>query len=117
MLHASMRTHARSFSRWLAPLALIACVIAVLVIVSGGSSGSAKDATTQQQPAAQRKTPAKKQGAAKKPSAASTYTVQPGDTLSGIAAKSGVSLARIQQLNPALDSQALQTGQKVKLAP
>ncbi|HEX4807021.1 MAG TPA: LysM domain-containing protein [Conexibacter sp.] len=46
-----------------------------------------------------------------------TYAVQPGDTLSVIAAKTHVSLERIQQLNPNVDPQALQTGQRIKLAP
>jgi LysM repeat protein len=43
--------------------------------------------------------------------------VQPGDTLSAIAARTGVALARIQALNPQADTQALQTGQKIKLGP
>ena len=34
-----------------------------------------------------------------------------------ISIKTGVSLARIQALNPKLDSQSLQTGQRVKLSP
>jgi LysM repeat protein len=43
--------------------------------------------------------------------------VKSGDTLSSISIKTGVSLARIQALNPKLDSQSLQTGQRVKLSP
>ena len=50
-------------------------------------------------------------------SAAAAYIVKSGDTLSSIAIKTGVSLARIQALNPKLDSQSLQTGQRVKLSP
>lgn len=46
-----------------------------------------------------------------------TYTVKAGDTLSGIASKTGVSLQRIEELNPKLDSQALQTGETIKLGP
>ncbi len=45
------------------------------------------------------------------------YIVKSGDTLSSISIKTGVSLARIQALNPKLDSQSLQTGQRVKLSP
>jgi LysM repeat protein len=46
-----------------------------------------------------------------------TYIVKPGDTLTAIALKTGVSLERIQSLNPSLDAQTLNTGDKVKLAP
>jgi LysM repeat protein len=102
-------------SRWLAPLALLVCAIAVLLIVSGGGSSS-KGQATQDRSVSTRKAPATKT-APKAASSSRSYTVQPGDTLSGIAAKTGVTLARIEQLNPTLDSQALQTGQKVKLGP
>jgi LysM repeat protein len=44
-----------------------------------------------------------------------TYTVKSGDTLSAIAARSGVSVAVILRLNPGLNAQALQTGQVIKL--
>jgi LysM repeat protein len=43
------------------------------------------------------------------------YVVQAGDTLGAIAAKTGVPLARIQELNPAVDPHAMTTGQKIKL--
>jgi len=39
-------------------------------------------------------------GLAAGPALASTHTVQPGDTLSGIAAQSGVPLARVEAANP-----------------
>ena len=43
------------------------------------------------------------------------YEVQPGDTLSAIAARSGVPLARIRGLNPRLEPTALFIGQKIRL--
>ena len=46
-----------------------------------------------------------------------TYTVQPGDVLSGIAQKTGVALERIESLNPSVDAQTLHAGQQIKLAP
>jgi len=46
-----------------------------------------------------------------------SYTVRNGDTLSGIADKTGVSLDVITQLNPGLDAQTLHAGQKIKLSP
>jgi cobalamin biosynthesis protein CbiG len=44
-----------------------------------------------------------------------TYVVQPGDTLAGIAAKVGISVERIEQLNPEVDPQALPSGATLKL--
>lgn len=45
------------------------------------------------------------------------YTVKPGDTLSSIADKTGVSMAKITSLNPSLATSPnnLQTGQRLKL--
>jgi hypothetical protein len=44
-----------------------------------------------------------------------TYEVQEGDTLTAIAAETGVSVARIEALNPGLDPQALTPGQELRL--
>ena len=43
------------------------------------------------------------------------YVVQPGDTLTGIAEETGVSIERIQQLNPGLDPQILSSGARLRL--
>jgi LysM repeat protein len=43
--------------------------------------------------------------------------VRAGDTLSGIAERTGVPLATLIRLNEGVDSQTLQTGQRLKLAP
>ncbi len=101
----------RSPARLLAPLALLLAVAAVLIVVqaskdSGGSSDdTAKTVTTERtttQPERQRPVRA-------------TYTVKLNDTLEGISAKTGVSVDRIQTLNPELDPQNLIVGQKIKL--
>jgi len=103
---------ARSPARFLAPLALLAVIGALYLIVkpqSSGESGSATPTTTAQ--------PAKKQSAKKtrKKKTPKTYTVQSGDTPSGIAEKAGISLAQLEALNPSLDPQALAPGEKLKL--
>jgi hypothetical protein len=43
------------------------------------------------------------------------YVVQSGDTLTSIARKTGVSVARIEALNPGVDPQILISGEKLKL--
>jgi LysM repeat protein len=101
----------RSPVRLLAPLALLLAAGAVLVVIqaSGGSDDSADDTSrsvsterTTTQPERPRRVRA-------------TYTVKLNDTLEGIAAKTGVSVDRIQTLNPDLDPQNLIVGQKIKL--
>ncbi|HWW68261.1 MAG TPA: LysM domain-containing protein [Solirubrobacterales bacterium] len=44
-----------------------------------------------------------------------SYVVQNGDTLISIAHKTGVSVVRIQALNPSVDPQILISGEKLKL--
>lgn len=42
-----------------------------------------------------------------------TYIVKSGDTLGSIAAKFDISLSRLLELNPDIDPQSLQTGEKI----
>src|SRR3954451_19635550 len=102
-------------ARWLAPLALIIVVGAILLVInrsdvgshgaqastSPGVTGSSTTATTQTTRHHGRR----------------SYIVRTGDTLSGIAEKTGVSLDVIEQLNPGLDAQTLHAGHKIKLVP
>jgi LysM repeat protein len=90
--------------RILAPLALVAVVIAVFVIVNGSigdDSGGGGGETT---------TTTEKKGEIPK-----TYVVQPGDSISSIAEKFDISTERIQRLNPDVDPQALNAGEELKL--
>ncbi len=44
-----------------------------------------------------------------------TYVVAPGDNLTSIAHKTGLTVGAIQTLNPGIDPNALQTGQRLRL--
>jgi len=44
-----------------------------------------------------------------------TYTVQSGDTLGSIAAKTGTTVAKLEQLNPGVDPTALRVGEKIRV--
>jgi LysM repeat protein len=102
----------RSAARLIAPLALALAVVAVLLVVQGtlGSDdddpGDKPQRTTSVQ---QEQTQTTKQLV--RPS----YTVKLNDTLEGISEKTGVSVARLEELNPELDPQNLIVGQKIKL--
>jgi LysM repeat protein len=96
--------------RVLAVLALLAAVIALLVVISdslSGDSGSHPNTT--------RVEARPHEGGGKAGKAPAFYVVQSGDTLSSIAARTGVSVEKLQLLNPDVDPQILVSGQKLKL--
>ena len=105
------------FARYGAPAAFLAGVtIAVLLVHSAlthnGSTTTATVATTAQQHSTgttTKKKP-KRHSAAKR-----YYTVQSGDTFGTIAAKEGISVERLQSLNPGVSSNALHVGQKLRI--
>lgn len=110
---------ARSPVRFLAPLALLGFVLALLLIVSHSSSDSgsagndSKSAQEQPTPTSASKNGGNSStGKAKGPR---FYVVKVGDTPSAIAEKTGVALTTIEQLNPSLDPQALSPGARIKL--
>jgi LysM repeat protein len=112
-MHAQRRL---TFARLLAPLALIAVTVAVLVIVLGsgvvGDENSSESAGARDIPAATDRGGAQKK---KKKRTPASYTIKANDTLSGIAGKTGVKVERLEELNPDLDPQGLVAGQKIKL--
>jgi LysM repeat protein len=103
----------RSPARLFAPLALVACAVAILVIVNGNDSSSTQPNTSST--ATGSSTTSTTNQGTKKPKR--SYIVKPGDVLSEIAIKTGVPLETIQRLNPTVDAQSLHAGQKLKLAP
>jgi LysM repeat protein len=112
-----MHDHGRPrFARLLAPLALIAIAVVVVAMVLGSGvvsddSGD-KSASTGDLPTATERTTTT---GGPKQSRRATYTIKAGDTLTGIAAKTGTTVERLQELNPELDAEALVAGQKIKL--
>ncbi len=78
------------------------------IVNPGGSKGGGGSTTPQKQVTTKPTT-------TKVVSRRKTYIVRSGDTLSAISIDTGVSIARIQALNPNVDVQALQPGQRLKL--
>jgi len=83
----------------------VACSFVVLIVVVaislGGDGGDSR--------------PDRPRGAAAKRHVPASYVVQNGDTLTSIAHRTGVSVARIEELNPGVDPQILVSGEKLKL--
>ena len=108
----------RSPARYLAPLAIVAFLVALLVVVSssgdpatGGSNG-ADAAVTPARTASGEDT---ERSNARRRTGRKTYRVRPGDTPSTIAERTGVSLEDLQALNPDIDPQQLTPGQRLRL--
>jgi LysM repeat protein len=102
----------RSTARLLAPLALLLAVAAVLVVIQASTSSDSSDGDTAKKTKTEQTTTDKTQ---KPRRVRPTYTVKLNDTLTLISEKTGVSVERIQALNPELDPQNLIVGQKIKL--
>ena len=102
----------RSPARFLAPLALVAFVIALFMVVTstqtkpGGSDAPNQSSGT---------TPTASPTGTPRSKGRRRYTVKTGDTPSSIAEKTGVPLEEILRLNPDLDPQTLSPGQRIKL--
>jgi LysM repeat protein len=111
----------RSPARFLAPLALVGVLVVLFAVVSNGTGGDSgkndKASTTESRKAPAAKTGDTGQSSTTTPRSSTprTYVIKAGDTLGGIAAKTGVPLEQLQTLNPLLDPQAMTAGQRIKL--
>jgi LysM repeat protein len=117
-----MGTYAsRSPLRFLAPVALVIFAIALLMIVSSSNGGSTGGSPSAKEQAKKRDLGVTTKKAKKKSTSASgalptkSYTVKTGDTLGSIAEKTGIPIAKLQELNPQIDPQQLGSGQRIKL--
>src|SRR3954465_14149764 len=101
----------RSPVRFLAPLALVAFAVALFIIVGGNGGPSGEQPAGNATPAATATSAAGGKPKRKR----KVYVVKPGDTPSGIADKTGVTLEQLEKANPDLDPQLLAPGQRIKL--
>jgi N-acetylmuramoyl-L-alanine amidase len=110
----------RSPGRFLAPIFLIAVIVATVIIVQDHrktDSGSATSTTSTVGRDGATTTTASDTGNKKnkKNKKKKTYTVKSGDNLEIVAKNTGLTVDQLQEYNPDLDPQALQVGQKLKL--
>jgi LysM repeat protein len=105
-----MNKRSSALARALAVTTLVAAFVVAVVVVGGalggggssGSGGRRHGGDAAKRASHEKKTPA-------------TYEVQSGDTLISIAHHNGVSVARIESLNPEVDPQILIAGETLKL--
>jgi LysM repeat protein len=93
-------------ARILAVLALVAAAVVVVVVISGSVGGSGGSSGKDGRAGKGHQQPQNKY-----------YVVEPGDTFGGIAEKQGISVTRLEALNPNLDTQLLPQKGCVNLVP
>jgi LysM repeat protein len=98
----------RNPGRYLAPIALTAVIVAIVLVVQGGLGTTNHHApaprAAQHAAASRHTTPAK-----------TSYVIQAGDSLSVISVKTGIPVPTLESLNPGVSPNALQTGQRLRL--
>jgi LysM repeat protein len=102
----------RNPARYIAPLALAAAVTATYLIVHHAVTN--KHSSTTPATIQTTNTVVTSHGHSGSPPA-KFYVVKPGDSLLGIAAKTGVPITAIEALNPSINPNALQPAQRLRL--
>ena len=111
-------------ARWLAPLALLAALLAVAIVFTSSTGEKADEPPTAGTSGDQRPRTQKRGGTSTGRRAgrttasqggSATYTIQPGDTLGSIAADNDTTVEQLQELNPGVDSQSLTVGRRIRL--
>ena len=110
----------RSPAHLLAPIALVAFAVALLMVLGGSGSGGGEDAGNGANGADSAEPTTAETATETSPDEAAqprkrAYTVKAGDNLDLIAEKTGVPVDTLGELNPEVDPQALVIGQKIKL--
>jgi LysM repeat protein len=97
----------------LAPAAFLAAATVAIVLIRSGLDPTHEPATAP--PAATRSvgTTTPRRTARPRPSVNRTYTIREGDTFETIAADQGTTVEQLQALNPDVDPNSLQVGQKI----
>src|SRR5947209_2416330 len=96
----------RSRARYLAPIALAAVIAGAYVVIHAGLS--------KKHPTAQAHHAGRHRGRGRY-ARARFYVVQPGDSLTSIATKTGIAVTSLEALNPNIDPNSLQTAQRLRL--
>jgi LysM repeat protein len=98
----------RKSARFIVPVALVVTAVGAYLIVT-------QHLDTRSRPTSTGHLAAKRVGAHGKYARATFYPVQPGENLTSISDKTGVPMSTLEQLNPSIDPNSLQTGQRLRL--
>jgi LysM repeat protein len=97
-------------ARVFAATALAVAFVLAIVVIGGAVGGDSEDSGARNQ-----RSQTIRRDSGGEQEAPKAYVVESGDTLTSIARATGVSVARIEALNPDVDPQILIAGEKLKL--
>jgi LysM repeat protein len=100
-------------TRWAAPVAFLAAVTIGAIVVRAGFEHGKHRANTPTATVTSKTTTTKDGHGGKR--RVQRYTIQSGDTLASIAAKTRTTVARLEQLNPGIDPTALHVGERIRV--
>jgi LysM repeat protein len=101
------------FARWAAPIAFLAAITILALVVRAGFQHGKHHAQTPTTTVTSKHK--KKHARGHQRQHTRTYVIQSGDTLASIAAKTGTTVARLEQLNPGINPTALRVGQRIRV--
>jgi LysM repeat protein len=99
-------------TRWAAPVAFLAAITIGALVVRAGLEHGKHPAKTPTTTATSRKRNGHHRH---RRHHLRRYTVQSGDTLGSIAAKTGTSVAQLERLNPGINPTALRVGERIRV--
>jgi len=107
-----MNKHSSAPARVFAVTTLVVALVVAIVVISGALGGGGSDDSSGNGENGKAARQAKQQ---KRENIPATYEVKSGDTLISIAHRNGITVARIEALNPEVDPQILIAGERLKL--
>jgi hypothetical protein len=105
-----MNKRSSPLARVFAVATLMVALVVVVVVIGGALGGDDSNGT-----GGHGRNGKAHHASQKKRDVPATYEVQSGDTLISIAHRNGITVARIEALNPEVDPQILIAGEKLKL--
>jgi LysM repeat protein len=99
---------ARNPARYLAPAALVTVAVVAFLVVSHNVRSSSQSTTASHALVLSHLVRSRY-------AHSRFYTVQPGDNLTSISVKTGISIPQLEQLNSSIDPNSLQTGQRIRI--
>jgi LysM repeat protein len=106
-----MNKRSSALARALAVTTLVVALVVAIVVIGGALGGGGSGGSGGRRHGGE----TTKEASHRKQQVPTTYEVQSGDTLISIAHHNGVSVARIEALNPEVDPQILIAGETLKL--
>jgi LysM repeat protein len=102
-------------TRWAAPVAFLAAITIGAVVVRAGFEHGRHHHASPTTTTTTSKPKKKHHAHGHQHQQRKMYTVVSGDTLAGIAAKTGTTVAQLEHLNPHIDPTALRVGQRIRV--